>query len=102
MIRLRPAPMPLSLIHIYGIIFDIARKSQIYALMQNIIIHFDRVRSIALASVKNQYIVEDHEKLVEIFTRKDVEQAEKLMQAHLKRYKIDPMEIRAAYPQYFK
>ncbi len=86
----------------HGIIFDIARKSQIYALMQNIIIHFDRVRSIALASVKNQYIVEDHEKLVEIFTRKDVEQAEKLMQAHLKRYKIDPMEIRASYPQYFK
>lgn len=86
----------------HGIIFDIARKSQIFALMQNIIIHFDRVRSIALASVKNQHIVEDHEKFIEIFSKGDAEAARKLMDEHLNRYKIDPAEIRAAYPEYFK
>lgn len=86
----------------HGIIFDIARKSQIFALMQNIIIHYDRVRSIALASVKNQHIVEDHEQFIKIFSRGDTKAAERLMDEHLNRYKIDPAEIRAAYPQYFK
>ena len=45
----------------HGILFDIARKSQVYTLIQSISIHFDRVRSMALATVKNQKIVEDHE-----------------------------------------
>ena len=86
----------------HGILFDIARKSQIYTLLQSISIHFDRVRSMALATIKNQKIVEDHEELVRIIAQGDGEQARELMKKHLSRYKIDVPELRAVYPQYFK
>lgn len=86
----------------HGILFDIARKSQVYSLIQSISIHFDRVRSMALATVKNQRIVEDHEELIRIIGEGNAEEAGKLMEEHLNRYKIDAAEIRAAYPQYFK
>ena len=86
----------------HGILFDIARKSQIYTLLQSISIHFDRVRSMALATVKNQKIVEDHENLIRCIEERDAQGARDLMEKHLNRYKIDAAEIRAAYPQYFK
>ena len=68
--------------------FDIARKSQVYTLIQSISIHFDRVRSMALATVKNQKIVEDHEGLIRCIERGQAQQARALMEKHLNRYKI--------------
>ena len=41
----------------HELLFDIAKKSQIFALIRNISIHFDRVRTLALSSVKNTKIV---------------------------------------------
>lgn len=86
----------------HGILFEIARKSQIFALMQNISIHFDRVRSMALSTVKNTKIVQDHEDILQAIGRKDPRAARELMEIHLSCYKIDAADIRAAYPQYFK
>ena len=86
----------------HGILFEIARKTQIFALMQNISIHFDRVRSMALSTVKNTKIVQDHEDILQAIGRKDPKVARELMEIHLSRYKIDAADIRAAYPQYFK
>ena len=86
----------------HGILFEIAKKSQIYGLMQNISIHFDRVRSMALSSVKNLKIVQDHKQITAAIARRDPKSARILMEEHLNRYKIDAAAIRAAYPQYFK
>lgn len=86
----------------HGILFEIAKKTQIFALMQNIAIHFDRVRSMALSTVKNTKIVQDHEDILQAIGRKDPKAARELMEIHLSRYKIDAADIRAAYPQYFK
>ena len=85
----------------HGILFDIARKSQIFSLMSNISIHFDRVRSMALSSVKNLKIVQDHENIVSAIARRDAAQARDLMEQHLSRYKIDAAAIREKYPLYF-
>ena len=85
----------------HGILFDIARKSQIFSLMSNISIHFDRVRSMALSSVKNLKIVQDHENIVSAIARRDAAQARDLMEQHLSRDKIDAAAIREKYPQYF-
>lgn len=82
-------------------LFEIAQKSQVYMLMQGISIHFDRVRSMALNSVKNTKIVEDHANLVKAIEAHDAALARGLMEKHLNRYKIDEGTIRAAYPQYF-
>lgn len=86
----------------HGMLFGIAKKSQVYALMQNISIHFDRVRSMALSSVKNLKIVQDHMDLVDAIERRDPAAARELMVKHLNRYKIDAAALRAEYPQFFK
>ena len=86
----------------HGILFEVAKKTQIFALMQNISIHFDRVRSMALSSVKNLKIVQDHVNLVDAIERRDPASAKALMEEHLNRYKIDTAALRAEYPQFFR
>ncbi len=83
-------------------LFGIASKQQIFSLIQNISIHFDRVRSLALFSVSDLKIVEDHEKIVEAISEKDASTAREIMKLHLNRYKVDAAQIREKYPQYLK
>lgn len=86
----------------HGMLFDIAKKSRVFQLIQNIAIHFDRVRGMALSSVKDLKVVQDHRDLVEFIRQRDAGGARELMEVHLNRYKIDAAAIREAYPQYFK
>ena len=86
----------------HDILFDIAKKSQVRFLMQSISMHFDRVRNLALSEVKSQKIVKDHEDLVIAIKNKDTKTARELMEKHLNRYKIDAVELRERYPEYFK
>ena len=85
----------------HRLLFEIAQKPQVYALMDTISIHFDRVRSMALTTVKNTKIVQDHQDLMEAVAQKNVTRARALMEAHLDRYQIDVEKIQAQYPDYF-
>ena len=82
-------------------LFTIARKPQAYAMMENTAVHFDRVRSMSLSTLKDLKIVQDHEAILTAITRREVDQARKLMKCHLNRYKVDKAAIRARYPDYF-
>lgn len=86
----------------HGMLFEIAKKTRVFQLIQNIAIHFDRVRGMALSSVKDLKVVQDHQDLVNFIRQKDARGARELMEVHLNRYKIDAASIREAYPQYFK
>ena len=86
----------------HDILFDIAKKSQVRSLMQSLSMHFDRVRNMALSAVKSQKIVKDHEDIVTAIINKDGKTARELMEKHLNRYKIDAVELRNQYPDYFK
>lgn len=84
-------------------LFDIARKRQVYELMQNITIHFDRVRSMSLAVVKEGKIVEDHKTILEAIRQHDQEEAKTAMEKHLSRYIVDATSLRREYDEsYFK
>lgn len=83
-------------------LFDIAKKSRVFQLIQNIAIHFDRVRGMALSSVKDLRVVQDHRDLVDLIRQRDSKAARDLMEVHLSRYRIDTADIREKYPQYFK
>ena len=85
----------------HAILFEVAQKPQVYRLLQDITIHFDRVRWMALESVKELKIVQDHEQILEALRTRDAGQAEALMQKHLSRYKFDATAIREKFPQYF-
>ena len=82
-------------------LFAIAKKNRVYALTRNLSIHFDRVRHMALTIVKDNKIVEDHERIVDAIAAGDEQSACAIMEKHLTRYKIDAAAIREKYPQYF-
>lgn len=82
----------------HRLLFEIAQKPQVYALMDTISIHFDRVRSMALTTVKNTKIVQDHQDLMEAVAQKNVTRARALMEAHLDRYQIDVERSRRNIP----
>lgn len=86
----------------HAILFSIAQKTQIYEMTRNMLVHFDRVRRMALDSVKDTKIVEDHAQILEAIRNRDEEQAKHLMQIHLSRYKYDAKAILKEYPEYFK
>ncbi len=85
----------------HQILFEAARKPQVFSLMHNISIHFDRVRNMSLFSVKDLKIVQDHEDICEAVAQGDAKKARALMEVHLSRYKIDAKAIWETYPQYF-
>lgn len=85
----------------HAILFELAQKSQVYRLIQDLTIHFDRVRWMALESVKELRIVQDHERILEAVKARDGRMADMLLQKHLSRYKFDAADIRRKFPQYF-
>lgn len=86
----------------HRLLFLMAGKLQIHALMGSITIHFDRVRSMSLATVKELKTVSDHRAILDAVRAGDKQSARALMEKHLSRYKIDQEELREKYPGYFK
>lgn len=82
-------------------LFEIAQKPQVFAMIQNISIHFDRVRRMSLDSVKDLKIVRDHAGITLAIRENRPEEARVLMEKHLSRYKVDAAAVRSKYPQYF-
>ena len=86
----------------HALLFSIVKKDLSYTLMQNMQIHFDRVRNMALSTVKDLKIVEDHRNIYSAVEQRDPEQARRMMERHLTRYKIDADLLKQKYPDYFK
>lgn len=86
----------------HQLLFEIARKPQVFTLMDNIAIHFDRVRNLSLVLTRDLKIVQDHENLIIAIVNRDITRAKQLMEEHLNRYKVDKILIQEQYPQYIK
>lgn len=83
-------------------LFTIVRKPEAYEMVQNLAIHFDRIRNIALNGIHDLDIVEDHRQILEAMRRHDQTRAVEVMRLHLNRAKVDSVSIREKYPHYFK
>ncbi len=86
----------------HRMLFQIAGRMQAYEMMKSITVHFDRVRSLAVAAVKEQLWMDDHRRIYEAAAAHDPDEAGRLMELHLKRYKVDEAALREKYPQYFQ
>ena len=86
----------------HRMLFDATNKLQTYALLDGLTVHFDRVRSLSLTTVKDLKIVADHRAILEAIRAKDAAEAAHRMEKHLARYKIDEQSVQEKYPQYFK
>lgn len=83
-------------------LFEIAQKPQVFTLMRNIAIHFDRVRNMTLSAVTASNVIQDHDAIVEAIARKDAAAARSCMERHLSRYRVVEKSIHEQYPHYFK
>ena len=82
-------------------LFAITRKQQVFDMVQNMAIHFDRIRNLALNTIQDLKIVEDHRMILQAIRCRDAARAREVMQLHLSRCKVDSVSIRAKYPHYF-
>lgn len=99
-----PAPEKIYVLdnEFHKLIYTAAKKETLHVMRSNIMLHFDRVRSLSMKAVKDTKIVSDHRQMLEAIKSRDTETARQLVDKHLDRYNIDEAEIRAQYPQYFK
>ena len=86
----------------HGMLFVFADKGQALDMIRWMSIHFDRVRNLSLRTVKDLKIVADHGTIVDAIARRDAEEARRLMDKHLGRYRIDEESLRESHPNYFK
>lgn len=98
---------PLESIHdldnqFHKYLFTIVQKLEAYEMVQNLAVHFDRIRTIALNDIKDLEIVDDHRQILEALRNRDERRATEVMQLHLSRAKVDIVSIREKYPLYFK
>lgn len=82
-------------------LFVMAGKLEAYEMVQNLAVHFDRIRNIALNGIRELDIVADHRQILEAMRCRDEDRAAEVMQLHLGRCKVDSVSIREKYPQYF-
>lgn len=83
-------------------IYTLAKKDLIFEMRSTMMIHFDRVRTLSVETVKDMKIVNDHRGMLEAIKNKDKELAVALVDKHLSRYRVDEDRIREEYPTYFK
>lgn len=86
----------------HKLIYTAARKDIIYEMCSTMMLHFDRVRTLSVETVKDMKIVSDHRGMLEAIKAKDKAKALELVNKHLSRYQVDENVIKEQVPEYFK
>ncbi len=86
----------------HNMIYVAAKKENINNLRRTFLIHFDRVRSLSMLTVKDKKIVDDHRTMLKAIKENDKITAKAIIEKHLNRYRVDEKEVIKAYPQYFE
>ena len=81
--------------------FRLTNRLQTYQLLDSMALHFDRVRNLSLAVVKDVKIVNDHSSILQAVRAGDQVEAAALVVKHLNRYTVDAQAIRERYSLYF-
>lgn len=85
----------------HHLLFSCVDKERCYRMCRDMGIHFDRIRHLALHTVKELKIVGDHHEIFSAICDGDADKACTIMSAHLTRFEIDEKLIREKYPEYF-
>lgn len=86
----------------HRMIYVAAKKETIHNMRRSLMIHFDRVRTLAMLTVKDRKIVDDHLIMLDAIKNEDKQRAKEIVEKHLNRYRVDQEELIRAYPQYFE
>ncbi len=83
-------------------LFRIAGRLHTWEMLSSYAVHFDRIREMALHSVRDLKIIDDHKRICAAVDQHDEALSEEIMKEHLERYRVDEKEIREKYPaEYF-
>ena len=83
-------------------LFSICRKELTYSMCQRLSIHYDRIRSLSVTTVKDHKIIGEHRELLDAIRLKDKKRAVETMDRHLNNWMLNEKLFREQYPQYFK
>ena len=83
-------------------LFSLCRKELTYNMCRRLAVHYDRIRSLSVNTVKDLTIIEDHRELIEAIAARDKKRAAEAMDRHLSRWRPNEERFRKEYPQYFK
>lgn len=88
---------------IHRTIFEGCKKARIWAMMQQLHAHYNRVRLLNIASGHDVAIVlEQHKNLVRAIREQDVALGRKTIQLHLNKVRLDIKDLIHDYGDYFR
>ncbi|MCR4566861.1 MAG: GntR family transcriptional regulator [Pseudobutyrivibrio sp.] len=86
----------------HRMIYVAAKKETIHNIRRTFMIHFDRVRTLSMLTVKDKKIVDDHKQMLKAIQDKNKSKAKEIVEKHLNRYRVDQKELLKTYSQYFE
>lgn len=86
----------------HKLLYELAGKEMIYQIIQETLIHFDRVRNLTITYVKPRGILSQHESILKAIEERDEYLAVALIRRHLNHFRNIKQELHEKYPGYFK
>lgn len=86
----------------HALLFQISGLTHAHDLIGSFLVHFDRVRNLALRVAEPEQLLTDHRNLIFALLAHDQPLVAKLVETHLSRYRVDESAIRRQYPDYLK
>lgn len=87
----------------HRLIFAAVNKLWTYQRLKDQMIHFDRLRTLSMSSIKMkaENTLKEHEDILYAIARRDAEMAEMVLVRHLSNYRVDLEALMEQYPDYF-
>ena len=85
----------------HRLLYEIAGKEMIYHLIQETLIHFDRVRNLIITYMKPKGIISQHEDILKAIEERDEYLAAALIRKHLNHFRNIKQELYDEHPGYF-
>ena len=86
----------------HSCLFSAAKKDLVFQVIQDIVIHFDRIRNLTIDYVKPEDVLKQHQGIFKAIEERDRYLAIALTKEHLGRFRGIENELRDKYPGYFK
>lgn len=84
----------------HNMLYTIARKEMLRKMVENTMVHFDRVRRLGIETKNNYWVYEDHTAIVEAIKARDKKRAKEIIAVHLARYEIEGEKVREKFPDW--
>ena len=78
-------------------LFMICHRELTYGMCQKLAIHYDRIRSLSVNTVKDHTVIEDHKKIIRFIAAHEKENAMAQMEKHLSRWQLNEGKFRQEF-----